>query len=245
MLVCSDLNWAVLYCAVLCCVDLICTALYYTVPHCTALILSPLYCTTLPCPALHCTALHWFFSSCCRCVLCWTPSIWYSAISPSISLHHLPSYHPIISSLPPIPSSHSILQSINIDIYINTRIHQGTTTTSSSSSSSSSSSAGGLDTGRGWNGGQDRGLDNLGCDDTLLLLDRMKDLTSRTLHLEVLRFLALSHSLTLSVSLSLSLPPSSLSPSFLSPSSLPLSLLPSSHFPMTLSPSPHDHLPHS
>ena len=31
----------------------------------------------------------------------------------------------------------------------------------------------------------DRGMDYLAADDTLLLLDRMRDLTTRTLHLEV------------------------------------------------------------
>ena len=31
----------------------------------------------------------------------------------------------------------------------------------------------------------DRGMDNLASDDTILILDRMRDLTTRTLHLEV------------------------------------------------------------
>ena len=31
----------------------------------------------------------------------------------------------------------------------------------------------------------DRGMGNLASDDTLLILDRMRDLTTRTLHLEV------------------------------------------------------------
>jgi hypothetical protein len=68
----------------------------------------------------------------------------------------------------------------------------------------------------------DRGLDGLADDDTLLILDRMRDLTSRTLHLEVYTLyifvsLSLSPSFSLIFSLSLSL-------SLSLPFSLPLSL---------------------
>ena len=38
---------------------------------------------------------------------------------------------------------------------------------------------------KGSEGVGDRGMDYLAADDTLLLLDRMRDLTTRTLHLEV------------------------------------------------------------
>ena len=82
------------------------------------------------------------------------------------------------------PSIHTYTQThtythIHTYIHILTHTHTHTLTQDVTSSSGRCSVDGEA------HGQMDRGMDNLASDDTILILDRMRDLTTRTLHLEV------------------------------------------------------------